>query len=92
MSPEIKRELWRELVNRGFTTSGAAPNDTMGFDETFLDGVEIGDLFDTLVSRREKIFRSVDVVGQDVAKRSYDDVVIAIESIKCVIRRLSSRP
>lgn len=98
MNTAICNELKKELRARGFspslpsenTPSLASPNDTMVIAESHLAAVEIAALLDTMVARREKIFRSVDVVGPDAAKKSYDDVVLVIEAIKAVVGKLSS--
>lgn len=88
MKPEIAHAIARELVSRGYTTDGTAPNGTMSLDEPYMRSVSLGDLLDQLVARREKIFRSVEVVGQDAASKSYDDVVVAIDVVKAVVSRL----
>ena len=87
MKPSIREELLSELFARGFTTRGASPRDTMILDETYLGDVDIAELLELMVARREKIFRSQDVVGADAAKASYDDVLLVIEAIKAVIGR-----
>ncbi len=85
MNGAIVDALRRELVARGFDQKLSAPKGTMMFDETYLHGVELADLLETLVARREKIFSSVGVVGQETAMEGYDDVVRAIEATKAVI-------
>ncbi len=89
MNKRIREELRRELLARGFTADGTSPNNTMVVDDEFLEGIEIAALFDTMIARREKVFRSGDVVGPDIAKKSYDDVVLAIDAIRAVIGKLS---
>jgi hypothetical protein len=88
MNSRIISELKKEILARGFRSDGAAPNGTMVLDEGYLAGVDLADLLDTMVSRREKIFRSSEVVGADVARQSYDDVVLVIDAIKSVVGRL----
>jgi hypothetical protein len=85
----IREELWRELLARGFAVNGASPNNTMTINEAFLDAIEVAALFDTMVARRENVSRSGGVVGLDVAKKSYDDVVLVIDAMKAVIGRMS---
>jgi hypothetical protein len=87
MNASIRDDLKRELLLRGFDGGLASPQGTMVLDDIFLGEVEIADLLDTMVARREKVFRSVEVVGAEAAKRSYDDVVLTIEAIKAVIGR-----
>jgi len=89
MMVAIATEIMRELVSRGYAADGTAPNGTMDLDEGYMRSIELGALLDLLVSRREKIFRSVDVVGQDTAKKGYDDVVVAIDAVAAVISRLT---
>lgn len=99
MSPSIRDELKKELLARGFTiappsatdpTEGfASPNDTMTLCDAYATALDLAELLDQMVSRREKVFRSVDVLGADIAKKCYDDVVIVIAAIKAVIARLS---
>jgi hypothetical protein len=88
MKKNIREELWRELLARGFAVNGASPNDTMIIDEAFLDAIEIAAIFETMVARREKVFHSGGVVGLDIAKKSYDDVVLVVDAIKAVIGRM----
>lgn len=92
MTGAIAAAVMGELRSRGYATDGTAPNDTMDLNEDYMRSVELGDLLDLLVSRREKIFRSVDVVGRDIANKSYDDVVIAVDAVKSVIARVSATP
>jgi hypothetical protein len=89
MNPRMRDELKGQLLSRGFTPGLESPNSTMVLDDTLLDRVDIGNLLDMMVTRREKVFRSVEVVGQEAAKRSYDDVVLVIEAIEAVIAKLS---
>jgi hypothetical protein len=89
VNTSISDELKKELLARGFSTSLEAPNGTMGLTSAYTTAAELADLMDLMVSRREKIFRSVDVVGHDAARKSYDDVVIVIEAIKAVMGKLS---
>ena len=89
MKARIIDALKAELTARGFAPHCTAPNETMSLDDDYLSGIELADLFDTMIARREKVFRSSDVVGADVAKKSFDDVVLVIDSIKAVIGRLT---
>jgi hypothetical protein len=89
MNGHLITELKRELAARGFSPDGSAPNGSMTFDDAYLASVEIAELFDTMVARREKVFRSTDVVGADIARNNFDDVNLAIDAIKAVISRLT---
>lgn len=88
MNAHVAAEIMRELVSRGYAPDGNAPNGTMELGESYIRSVELGELFDMLVARREKVFRSTEVVGPDPARKSYDDVVIAVDALKTVISRL----
>jgi hypothetical protein len=88
MNMSISDELKGELLARGFTASLEAPNKTMQL-VAYSTATELVDLLDMMVARREKIFRSVNVVGPEAAKKSYDDVVLVIEAIRAVIGRMS---
>lgn len=89
MNARLLAELKRELGARGFATDGTAPNGSITFDDAYLSAIELGELLDTMIARREKVFRSTDVVGADIARKNYDDVVCAIGAIKAVISRLT---
>lgn len=82
--------LRKELTARGFDQL-SSPKGTMAFDEGFLRRVELADLLETLVARREKIFGLVGVIGHETARDGYDDVVCAIEATKAVIGLLELR-
>lgn len=77
----------RELRSRGFGDDGTSPNGTITLGREYLEQVDLADLLDELAVRREKVFYSVNVVGADAAKRSYEDVVQAIDAVKCALRR-----
>jgi len=89
VSDSIRQDLRRELIARGFSATLASPNGTMVLcDDAWSTAADLANLLDQMVSRREKVFWSVSAVGQDTAKKSYDDVVLAIDAIKTVIGRL----
>ncbi|WP_437805217.1 hypothetical protein [Sorangium sp. So ce1078] len=89
MSLSIREELWNEFRLRGFSHDGESPHGTIGLTDSYSTGAELAELLELMVARREKIFRSVDAVGQAAARESYDDVVLVIEAVKAVIGRLS---
>ena len=90
MNTIAKRDLQKELMSRGFKPNGDFPNETMTLDGDYLDEIDLPELLESMVARREKVFRSIDVVGEKVAKESYYDVVQAIDAIKVTINRLIS--
>jgi hypothetical protein len=89
MNKRILEQLKKELVSRGFTAEGYSPHDTVGFDDTYLANVELADLLETMVARRERLFHSQAVVGEEPARKSYEDVVLVIDAIKNVMRHLA---
>jgi hypothetical protein len=88
MNATTRHELRKELTSRGFTADGGSPNETMTLDDAYLDDVDLGELLETMVARREKVFQSTAVVGDEVAKKSYHDVVQAIDAIKATLQRI----
>ena len=80
--------LQSQLIQRGYSTEGEAPNMTMTLGSEYLQTMAIADLFELLVARREKVFRSVPVVGEELARQSYSDVVLAIDAVKVTIATL----
>jgi hypothetical protein len=85
---ELCTQIIAELTSRGFDASGWSPHKTLVLNAEFLMSTEIVDLLDVLVTRREKVFRSAPVVGQESAKQNYDDAVLAIQAVKCVLNTL----
>lgn len=88
MNALILDDLKAELMARGFSPGGTAPNDTMSVDDGYLADIELADLFDTMITRREKVARSIEVVGVDAARASFDDVVAVVDAIKAVMAKL----
>jgi hypothetical protein len=89
MSTRIRDEFRKELLDRGFTAALEAPHGTIGLTDSYFTSADLADLLEVMVARREKIFRSVDVVGANTARQSYEDVVLVIEATKAVIGRLA---
>jgi hypothetical protein len=87
MTPPVLEKFRRALASRGFVGL-TAPNGTMSFAEEYLQEMQPAELLEVLVARREKIFASVPVVGQEAAHKSYDDVVAAIDATKVLIDML----
>ena len=85
MNDKTLESLQRALQVRGFTEDGSSPFGTMPLVASYLHESSIGDLLDVLVSRREKIFGSVAVVGRSAADASYRDVCLAIEAVKAAL-------
>jgi len=81
----LREELKNELLARGFSRDGVSPKSTIAIGDAYLTATDMASLLETMVERREKVFRSVGVVGKKQAKAAYEDVVIAIEAIKAVI-------
>jgi hypothetical protein len=89
MKSALRDDLKCELEGRGFRPDGSSPNSTVVLDDAYLDDVDIAELLEIMVARREKIFQSPPVVGLEAAKASYADVVLVIEALKTVIGRLA---
>lgn len=87
MKTNVWEEVRSELTRRGYSEEGEAPNGTMHLTAEYLSSVGTFELVDQLISRREKIFRSGDVVGMEIAKLGYDDVVRAIDALRAVVSR-----
>jgi len=86
MNAALRDELKEELRKRGFQDGLVAPNETMTFGGWTFDG-DLCDFLDQMVVRREKVSRSVPVVGKEAATQSYGDVLLVIDAIKTVLRR-----
>jgi hypothetical protein len=80
-------QLLKELAARGYRDDGSSPFRSIVLDYDELAEVEIGELLEQMVARREKIVRSVDSVGKDIAMQNYEDAQRAIDSMKAVIKR-----
>ena len=60
--------LRRELAARGYNReTGASRHGSIVLDYDELGELDLGELLDLMVARRERIARSVDAVGKDVA-------------------------
>ena len=81
-------EILREELNLRWFIGLRSPNDSMAFTDGDLRNSSLIELLETMVARREKISRSMSVVGEEVAKRNYRDVEILIEAIRATIVRL----
>jgi len=88
MTTTIRDELTRELVARGFSADLQSPHGTMGLVNDYATAIDLAELLDVMVVRREKIFWSASEVGHDIAKRNYEDVLVVIDAVKAVIGRL----
>jgi hypothetical protein len=79
--------LLKELAARGYRDDGSSPFRSIVLDYDELAEVELGELLEQMVARREKIFRSLDTVGKDVAMQNYEDAQRAIDAMKAVIKK-----
>lgn len=80
----------KELASRGYDADGKSPNGSIVLDYDQLAEIELGDMLDQLVVRREKIFRALETLGKERAQQSWEDTERAIDSLKAVIQRLSA--
>ena len=85
MNATTRERFEIELRRRGYTDELFSPNDSMGFGGSYLDEIAVADLLDMLVVRREKIDKSVAVVGKETAVQNYNDVALAIDTLKAVV-------
>jgi hypothetical protein len=81
--------LLRELAARGYREDGSAPFRSIVIDYDELRDTEIGELLEQIVVRRDKIFRSLETVGKDIALQNYEDSQRAIDAMKAVIKKLT---
>ena len=89
MNRELCTELKRELHARGFTEALMAPHESVFFSDEYLSDIEIADLVEIMVSKRDKAFFSIAAIGRAAAEMVYDDTVLVIEAVKAVIGRMS---
>ena len=89
MNDFTRGQLLKELATRGYRDDGSSPfrSIVLAYDE--LAETELGELLEQMVARREKIARSVEHLGKDVAMEHYEDAQRAIEAMKAVIKKLS---
>ena len=89
MNAVTRSQLLKELAARGYRDDGSSPHRTIVLDYDELNDVELGELLEQMVVRREKIFRTVDTLGKDAAMENYDDAQRAIDAMKVVIKKLT---
>ena len=87
MNDYTRGQLLKELAARGYRDDGSSPFRSIVLDYDELAEIEIGELLEQMVTRREKIFRAVDTMGKDVAMQSYEDAQRAIDAMKTVIKK-----
>ena len=89
MNEYTRGQLLMELAARGYRDDGSSPHRSIVLDYDELADTELGELLEQMVGRREKIFRSIETVGKDVAMRNYDDAQRAIDAMKAVLKKLT---
>ena len=89
MNEVTRVQLLKELASRGYRDDGSSPFRSIVLDYDELTEIELGELLEQMVARREKIFRAVDTMGKDVAMQNYEDAQRAIDAMKMVIKRLT---
>ena len=87
MNDYTRGQLLKELAARGYRDDGSSPFRSIVLDYDELSEIEIGELLEQMVARREKIFRAVDTMGKDVAMQNYEDAQRAIDAMKTVIKK-----
>jgi hypothetical protein len=91
MSSSVRDEFVKQLRARGFSDQLESADRTIVLADSYSTAAELADLLEVMVSRREKIFRSVAVVGEEVARRNYENTVLIIDAIKAVIGQCQLR-
>jgi hypothetical protein len=81
--------LLAELARRGYRDTGASPHGSIVLDYDELAELDLGEMLDLMVARRERIARSIDALGKDKATQHYEDAEHAIEAVKAVIKKLA---
>ncbi len=89
MNAFTRAQLLQQLAARGYRDDGSSPFRSIVLDYDELAETELGELLEQMVGRREKIFRSIDTVGKDVAMQNYEDAQCAIDAMKAVIKKLT---
>jgi hypothetical protein len=84
-----RQQLLEELARRGYREDGSSPFRAIVLDYDELADIELAELLEQMVVRREKIFRSIDTLGKDLAMQHYEDVQRAIDAMKAVLKRLT---
>lgn len=67
-----------------------APNGTMTLGDSYLESTNLSALFDTLVTRREKLSHGWNTLEN--VKTAYEDVVLAVDAVKELLGRLDLPP
>jgi hypothetical protein len=89
VSPRVQALLRAELARRGYRESGASPYGSIVLDYDELAELDLGEMLDLMVARRERVVRAVEVMGKEKATEHYEDAEAAIQAIKDVIKKLS---
>jgi hypothetical protein len=87
MNETLILEILAELKGRGCSDEGRAPNGTMTMSNQFLRTVEIDELIDLVIRRREKIAHNFGEFDDEDARAAYDDVRLIVEAVEAVIRK-----
>ena len=90
MTPRIVALLRAELARRGYRETGASPNGSIVLDYDELEELDLGEMLDLMVARRERIVRSLDALGKERATEHFEDAEAAIQALKDVIKKLSA--
>lgn len=89
MNEYTRGHLLKELAARGYRDDGSSPFRSIVLDYGELLDIELGELLEQMVTRRERIVRAVDSIGKDKAMQHYDDAQRAIDAMRAVIKRLT---
>ena len=89
MNPRVQALLRAELARRGYRESGASPHGSIVLDYDEMAELDLGEMLDMMVTRRERVVRAVDAMGKEKATQHFEDSEAAIQAIKDVIKKLS---
>jgi hypothetical protein len=90
VTPRVVALLRAELARRGYRDTGASPYGSIVLDYEELAELDLGEILDLMVSRRERVVRSVDAIGKEKATQHFEDAEAAIQAIKDVIKKVSA--
>lgn len=90
MRSEQADKVCAELRARGFDEQGTAPNGSMALGRQLLETMELDELLELMVVRREKLHHAYPTfaadAGEETARRNYDDATAATDAVKASVR------
>lgn len=89
MRTKLVEDLFSRLEARGFTSVGLAPNETMGLTRDLVANDSLANLFDRMVSRREKLAALFATQDRETTRKAYDDVCKIVEVLRLIVDELA---